>query len=362
MKKSLVTVLGTRPEIVKFSPLLPRFDELFDHVLIHTGQHYDENMDGVFFEELRLKRPRRVLGVGEAGIGPGIQTGRMLERLEPLVAQIRPDWVVVLGDTNSTLAGALVGSKLGLRVAHVEAGCRSFNRRMPEEANRIVADHLSDLLFAPDAQAVQNLGAEGIGAGRVHEVGNTSLDATRRTMEFAGADRLERFAVRPDEFAVVTLHRAENTDDGARLRGLVSAVNEVGRRIPLLFPIHPRTAAAIRRNGISLAPEVRVLPPIGNLDFLALLRFALFSMSDSGGIQEEAAVVNRPCLILRDETEWTRLVDAGKNFLAGTQPAEIVRTAQRLLESAELREAIRRREAPLNFGATERIVALLSDS
>lgn len=356
--KKLTTILGTRPEIVKFSPLLPRFDERFEHVLIHTGQHYDENMDAVFFDELRLARPRHSLRVGSAG-GPGAQTGRMLERLEPLLIEERPAWVVVLGDTNSTLAGALVAAKLGIPVAHVEAGCRSFNRTTPEEQNRVVVDHLADVLFAPDADAVHHLRAEGIAEGRIHEVGNTGLDATRRTMAFAGPERLERFGVTPDAFVVATVHRAENTDDAVRLASLMNALAEIARRIPLLFPMHPRTSAALTRHGIALSPEIRMLPPLGNLDFLALLRFGMFSLSDSGGVQEEAAVVNRPCLILRGETEWIRLVDAGKNILAGTQTAAIVGAANRLIDSADIRETIRRKPAPLNFGATDRVVAFL---
>ncbi len=356
-KRTLLTVLGTRPEIVKFSPLLPLLDRHFHHVLVHTGQHYDENMDRVFFRELRLRAPGHFLGAGSGG--QGVQTARMLERLEPLVLRARPAAVVVLGDTNSTLAGALVAAKLNIPVAHVEAGCRSFNRSMPEEKNRIMVDHVSDILFAPDAPAVAHLRSEGIPRSKIHRVGNTGLDAVRRTMRLAGRGRLRRFGVEPEKYAMVTLHRAENTDDLARLRRLIEAINRVADRVPVLFPIHPRTLAALRRRRVRLGRGVKVLEPLGNLDFIALMRDGLFVMSDSGGIQEEAAVVNRPCLILREETEWTRLVDAGKNFLVGTLPSNIERQAARLIESKALRRTIARKRAPLMFGASRSIPRLL---
>ncbi len=357
--KKLLTVLGTRPEIVKFSPLLPLFDRHFEHVLVHTGQHYDENMDRIFFGELELKAPSHFLNVGTADAGAGVQTGRMLERIEPIVKDARPDWVVVLGDTNSTLAGALVASKLNVPVAHVEAGCRSFNRRMPEEQNRVLVDHLSDLLFAPDAEAVAHLAREGIATG-VHLVGNTGLDATARTLKFAGGDRLKAFGVEPGGYALLTLHRAENTNDVERFSRVIAAINEVSTRLPVLFAIHPRTQLVLERQRIRLAEGVHALPPLGNLDFIALLRYAQFVMSDSGGIQEEAAVVNRPCLILREETEWTRLVDSGKNFLVGTHQRGIVAMAQRLIESPTMRLNIAKLPAPLQFGAAKTIIDILT--
>lgn len=353
----LLTVLGTRPEIVKFSPLLPLFDRAFRHQVVHTGQHYDEEMDRVFFRELRLRAPDRFLGVGSGG--QGAQTARMLERLEPIALRFRPDWVAVLGDTNSTLAGALVAAKLGARVAHVEAGCRSFNRAMPEELNRIMVDHVSDLLFAPDAEAVRHLRAEGIRGARVLQVGNTGLDAARRTMRLASPSRTLRFGVAPGRYALATVHRAENTDDPARFARLIGALRAVGERLPVLFPVHPRTRAVLARRGLRLGGGVRPLGPLGNLDFMALLKGATFVMSDSGGIQEEAAVVNVPCLVLREETEWTRLVDAGKNFLVGTRPEGILEAAGRLLGSAAYRRRVAARRAPLNFGASRRILRAL---
>ena len=361
MKQTLLTVLGTRPEIVKLSPLLPMFDVRFRHVLVHTGQHYDENMDRIFFRELRLKQPEYFLNVGSAGLGQGVQTGRMLERLEPIIAAAKPDWVAVLGDTNTTLAGAIAAAKLNVRVAHIEAGCRSFNRGAPEEQNRVLVDHIADILFAPDREAVKHLTNEGIPRRRIHLVGSTAIDATRRSMHFTERKRLQQFGVRAGEFLLVTLHRAETTDDVRRVASIVQAINEIAQFVKVIFPVHPRTRAILKSKRIRLDPAVLALPAIGNLDFLTLLRYCMFVLSDSGGVQEEAAVVNRPCLILRDETEWTRIVDAGKNFLVGTATKRIVREAKRLFDSAELRKRIRRREAPIQAGASKRIVQILVD-
>ena len=356
--KTILTVLGTRPEIIKYSPLLPMLDRQFNHVLVHTGQHYDENMDRIFFRELGLGAPRFFLNVGSAC--QGLQTARMLERLEPILLKSRPHMVTVLGDTNSTLAGALVAAKLNIPVVHVEAGCRSFNRSMPEEKNRILVDHVSEVLFAPDKPALANLVREGIPSSKIHLVGNTGLDATRRIMNLAGRERLARFGVKPESYALATMHRAENTDDLHRFIGLLQAMNQVAQGIPVLFPVHPRTLVILKQHRFHFSAGVQAMRPLGNPDFIALLRYSLFVMSDSGGIQEEAAVVNRPCLILREDTEWVRLVKAGKNFLVGTQPENIVRMAKRLMISDEFRRKIRQRRAPLQFGASKRIINILS--
>ncbi len=355
--KTVLSVLGTRPEIVKFSPLLPKLDESFRHVLIHTGQHYDENMDRIFFRELKLRAPRHFLNVGSGS--QGAQTARMLERLDPLMQRHAPDLVVVLGDTNSTLAGGMVAAKRNIPIAHIEAGCRSFNMRMPEEVNRVMVDHVSEILFAPDEQAVNQLRDEGVSSRRIHLVGNTGLDATRRITKMISSGRLRRWGVKPEGYVLVTLHRAENTDDPRRFEGLVQAVQQVSRMIPVLFPIHPRTREALKRHRLSLGDGVRELPALGSLDFTALLQHSMLVLSDSGGIQEEAAVVNRPCLILREETEWMRLVKAGKNMLVGTSPVSIVKTAGKLIGSATLRRQIAAKRAPLAFGATERIMKVL---
>lgn len=355
--KSIATVLGTRPEIVKFSPLLPLFDREFKHTLIHTGQHYDENMDRVFFKELRLKSPKHFLNVGS---GPqGAQTARMLERIEPILQKSKPDGVAVLGDTNSTLAGALVAAKLNIPVIHIEAGCRSFNWNMPEEKNRVMVDHISTLLFAPDKEAVSHLQKEGVSKSKIFEVGNTGLDATKRTIQIASDSRLRKFNASPGSYVMATIHRAENTDNQERLHGLIQALNDISELVPVLFPVHPRTVNVLKKHKLKLAPGVRQLPPIGNLDFIALLKNGLFILSDSGGVQEEAAVVNRPCLILREDTEWKRLVTSGKNFLVGIKHQNIVKVAKALIRSEKLRDQIRARKAPLNFGATQRVLKVL---
>jgi UDP-N-acetylglucosamine 2-epimerase len=355
--KTVVSILGTRPEIIKFSPLLPILDRAYRHVLVHTGQHYDENMDRIFFRELKLKPPKHFLNVGSGR--QGAQTARMLERLEPILIKLKPDMTFVLGDTNSTLAGMLAATKLNIPVAHIEAGCRSFNWSMPEEKNRVLVDHASTLLFSPDRDAVAHLKAEGIARSKVHLVGNTVLDATARTMKITSRERLKKFAVKPTGFVLATLHRAENTDDPERLRSLIYALNTISAKIPVLFPIHPRTQAVLRRHRIQLHPGLKSLAPLGNLDFIALLKDSLFVLSDSGGIQEEAAVVNRPCLILREDTEWTRLVDAGKNFLVGIKPDDIIQTADKLIVSPAFYQQVRQRRAPLSFGATKRIKKVL---
>lgn len=359
MKRTIVTILGTRPEIIKLSPVLPLLDSGSRHTLVHTGQHYDENMDRIFFRELHLKQPDHFLNVGSAGLGQGVQTGRMLELLEPILAKAQPDWVAVLGDTNTTLAGALTAAKLNVPVAHIEAGCRSFNRKAPEEQNRVMVDHIADLLFAPDREAVGHLLDEGIARRRIHLVGSTAIDATRRTLRFTSLKRLQRYNVQPGGFVLVTLHRAETTSDADRLASIVAGINQVSRFAKVVFPVHPRTLGALKERNLKLEADILQLPAIGNLDFLTLLRYCIFVMSDSGGVQEEAAVVNRPCLILRDETEWTRIVTAGKNVLAGTATTGIVRSARRLFDSADLRERMRRRRAPLQAGAAKKIAQLL---
>jgi UDP-N-acetylglucosamine 2-epimerase len=357
MKPSLCTILGTRPEIVKCSPLLGPLDRRFRHTLIHTGQHYDAALDGAFFEDLRLRQPDHRLTVGSAPHAE--QTARILSGLEPILARLRPDWVLVQGDTNSALAGALTAAKLGLSVVHLEAGCRSFVRTMPEEINRVLIAQLARLHLAPDRLAVSHLRAEGIDLATIHDVGNTGLDATQRTLKLAGKERSRRFGVRPEGYLLATMHRAENTDDPQRLAGLVEALNRLSGEMPLLIPVHPRTRAAMVRDGLSWAEGVRELPPLGPLDFVGLLRDCLLVLSDSGGVQEEAAVLNRPCLILREETEWQRLVTARKNFLAGVQPDGVVELALRLIRSPARRERIRARPAPLRFGATDRVLDLL---
>lgn len=348
----LLTVLGTRPEIIKLSPVLPLLATRLTHVLVHTGQHYDYALDSIFFEELHLRAPDYRLNVGSDH--HGAQTARMLAALEPILLDVQPDAVLVQGDTNTTLAGALAASKLGIPVIHLEAGCRSFNRRMPEEINRVLVDHCADLLLVADQIALDNLHAEGRGDHAV-VVGSTAIDACLRSVRFANRSPiLHRLRLPSRGYVLCTIHRAENTAPDV-LPGLVAALNELARAQPIVVPLHPRTAAAMRAQRLAFESRVRVIDPLGYLDLLQLLRHARAVMTDSGGLQEEAAALNVPLLVLRAETEWTYLVRAGKAILLGNRPDTILPAATRLLTDESL-DQIRSRVCVTERGAAERVV------
>jgi UDP-GlcNAc3NAcA epimerase len=325
----ILTVVGARPQFVKAGMVSRALAERgVREVLVHTGQHFDRNMSDVFFEQLGLPAPDHHLGVGS---GPhGAQTARMLEGLERLLLDDRPDWVLVYGDTNSTLAGALAASKLHVPVAHVEAGLRSWNRRMPEEVNRVLTDHVSALLFAPTDAAVANLAREGITGDRVRRVGDVMCDAS---LYFAGraaeeSTVLQRLGLAPGGFVLATVHRAENTDDPARLRAVVDGLSRVAASVPVVLPLHPRTVGALRATGIAAdAPGLHVVEPVGYLDMVQLERHAAVVATDSGGVQKEAYFFRVPCVTLRDETEWVELVETGWNRLAPPVDGEGVAAA-----------------------------------
>lgn len=315
---TVATILGARPQFVK-AAVVSRALRTADlrEVLIHTGQHYDDALSQVFFDELGLPAPDHHLGIGS---GPhGAQTGRMLEQIEAVLQAAPPDVVLVYGDTNSTLAGALAAVKLHLPVAHVEAGLRSFNRRMPEEVNRVLTDHASDLLFAPTDTAVENLRREGLPEARLHQVGDVMLDAAQHFGARAEAHStvLERHGLTPGTYVLTTVHRAENTEDPNRLRALFAGLGALAQEHPVVCPLHPRTRHALTREGLLEAAEaaLTVLPPVGYLDMVRLERGARLIATDSGGVQKEAFFHGVPCLTLRDETEWTELVGAGWNRL-----------------------------------------------
>lgn len=351
MTRKILTFMGTRPEIIKLSPLIPLLRERFEHVLVHSGQHYSYQMDAVFFRELQLPPADHTLAVGSGSHGE--QTARMLMGLEPILLAEKPDMVLVQGDTNTTLAGGLAAAKLGIPVAHLEAGCRSFNRAMPEELNRVVVDHLSTLLLAPDEAARQNLLSEGLPADRTVLCGSSSIDAVLRNRQFAaGATILERMEVVPGSYLALTLHRAENTA-AEKLPGVVRALNEVAERHPIVFPIHPRTAASVQQQGLSLSPNIRVCEPLGYLDTLQLVGSARALLTDSGGLQEESAALGTPALILRNETEWRYLVDAGVHLLIGNGYEDLRDGLAAALDPEQL-AALRAAEAPLWPGASER--------
>jgi UDP-GlcNAc3NAcA epimerase len=325
----VVSVVGNRPQFIKAAPLSAALAKVSDHVLVHTGQHYDAELSQVFFDELRLRPPDHEI---EAGSGShAAQTAAMLTGLEPVLAGERPDLVLVYGDTNSTLAGALVAAKLQLPLGHVESGLRSFDRAMPEEVNRVVADVLSDLRFCPSQTAVANLAAEGITHG-VHLVGDVMVDVAEA---FAPAARrsgaVERLGLEQGAYALVTVHRQSNTTDAA-MPGLVEVLETLGR--PVVFPIHPRTRAALERTGLleRAAAAATLTPPLGYLEFTALLMSAAVCLTDSGGVQKEAYLHRVPCITLRDTSEWVETVELGWNRLAGGLDAGAVATALRQLE------------------------------
>lgn len=331
---AILTVVGARPQFIKAATVSRVIRSRHDvtETLVHTGQHYDHGMSDVFFQELEIPRPDVNLEVGS--LTHGAQTGRMLERLEQVIDELRPDWVLVYGDTNSTLAGALAAVKLHVPVAHVEAGLRSFNRLMPEEVNRVLTDHASDLLLPPTDAATRNLANEGIAAGKVVQVGDVMFDAALHYARLAqeSSEVLTRLDLRPGAYVLATVHRAENTDDPARLRGILAALDEVARNTPVVLPAHPRTRAAMDRAGVTVE-RVRLIEPVGYLDMVMLERNARTVVTDSGGVQKEAYFHGVPCITLRQETEWTELVDAGWNRLLdpdgpGELPSAIVAAAE----------------------------------
>ena len=332
----LVTVVGARPQFIKAAALsraIARHNaghpgEAIGERIVHTGQHYDANMSDVFFQELEIPPPAFHLGVGS---GPhGAQTGKMLAAIESVIVEERPDRVVVYGDTNSTLAGALAAAKLQVPVAHVEAGLRSFNRAMPEEVNRVLCDHVSDRLYCPTATAVENLRNEGVTHG-VEQVGDVMYDSMLHYRARAKDAVLRALGLAPRRYAMATVHRAENTDDARRLaailRGLGEAASVCGA---VVIALHPRTRAAIEREGLALPAGVRSIDPRPYLEMIALMANASAVMTDSGGIQKEAFFLEVPCITLRDETEWVETVECGANRLVGGEPRGVAAALEAL--------------------------------
>jgi UDP-GlcNAc3NAcA epimerase len=323
-----ITVVGARPQFVKaavLAPTLARFG-IADSI-VHTGQHYDRNMSDVFFDELEIPEPSYTLGVGSAS--QGVQTGEMMCRLEPVLVKEQPDCVIVYGDTNTTIAAALVASKLCIPIAHVEAGCRSFDRTMPEEVNRVVTDHISTFLFAPTEVAAANLHNEGIRHG-VHVVGDVTIDLARAT-----ADRLPvqpevlgRLGVRRGVYAFVTIHRANTANDVIAFERIVGALRRLG--MPVIFAAHPRVRPMLDALGAGVGDDpIRVTAPLSYVETIAMVKNARVVITDSGGLQKEAAVLGVPCVTLRTSTEWVETVRSGWNVLAGTEPHAIVSLAHR---------------------------------
>lgn len=326
----VVTIIGARPQFIKSAAVSQAIinhnssapSQEVEEVIVHTGQHYDTNMSAVFFDQMNIPKPKYHLDIN--GLSHGAMTGQMLEEIEKVLQIEKPDWVLIYGDTNSTLAGALAASKLHIKVAHVEAGLRSFNMKMPEEVNRILTDRVSSILFCPTDSAIDNLTKEGYNDLDIAIVknGDVMLDASMLFSSFSKAPS----EVIPDSFLLATVHRAENTDDPSRLKGIFKALNTISATTPIVLPLHPRTKKYIEKYALVLNPNVICIDPVGYLEMLFLLKNCKMVLSDSGGLQKEAFFFEKFCLTLRDETEWIELVENGFNVLVGADYDKIVST------------------------------------
>ena len=348
----IAIVLGTRPEIIKMSPIIRGLEERgMEFFILHTGQHYSYNLDQIFFEQLKLPQPKYNLRVGSGTHAE--ETGKMMIGIERVLLDEKPDIVLVEGDTNTVLAGALASVKVGVTLGHVEAGLRSFDRSMPEEINRIVADHVSDLLFAPTEIAKRNLLREGIPEEKIHVTGNTIVDAVYQNLKLAETVNVP-FA--DDDYFLVTVHRQENTDNPMRLRNIIEGLKLVREyfNMPIIYPIHPRTLKRIKEYGIDVE-GLNLIEPLDYLSFLKLESKAKLIFTDSGGVQEEACILRVPCVTLRYNTERPETLEVGANVLAGTEPKEILKKAKIMID------AKRDWENPFGDGrAANRIINIIS--
>ncbi|NVM22262.1 MAG: UDP-N-acetylglucosamine 2-epimerase (non-hydrolyzing) [Desulfobacterales bacterium] len=346
----ILSIIGARPQFIKAAVVSLAIEghnssvtsrlSLVTEIIVHTGQHYDQNMTHIFFEELEISRPRYHLRIGSGT--HGAQTGRMLEAIEQVLLKERPDWVLVYGDTNSTLAGALAAAKLHIPVAHVEAGLRSFNRHMPEEVNRVLTDHASELLFAPSETAVSHLYREGVAEHRIHLVGDVMHDAARYYGARAEAKSgiLQEMGLRTKDYILGTVHRADNTDDPARLWAIFKGLMHVSDEMPVVVPLHPRTRAALERDGLleQVSKRIKLIEPVGYLDMLMLEKKARLIATDSGGVQKEAFYFRVPCVVLREETEWIELAESGFSVLAGADSSAIACALDTMKSSGSVRD------------------------
>ena len=332
----IINIVGARPNLPKIAPLIremQRHPEI-DPILVHTGQHYDEALSDIFFRQMGIPTPHVNLEVGSGS--HAAQTAEVLKRVEPVLIERQPDLVLVVGDVNSTIAVSLAAVKLGIPVAHVEAGLRSFDRSMPEEINRILTDALADYLFVTEEDAIEHLLKEGRPRKAIHLVGNVMIDSLRHFLPIAqksgiGDDLALKKGIDWQRFAVLTLHRPSNVDSTEKLAELLGAIDAIAAQVPVIFPVHPRTQQRLSSAGIQTHPQLKLIPPIGYLDFLCLLSKATMVLTDSGGIQEETTALGVPCLTLRENTERPITISQGTNLLIGTDPAKIIAAARQIL-------------------------------
>jgi len=332
----IAIILGTRPEIIKMSPVIRECKrKREDYFILHTGQHYSYNLDKVFFHDLELPDAKYNLNTGSGTHAE--ETGKMLMGIEKVLVKEEPDIVLVEGDTNTVLAGALAAAKLGLKVGHVEAGLRSFDRSMPEEINRILTDHCSDFLFAPTTKAEENLLKEGIEGNKIFVTGNTIVDAVFQNLKIAerkAADILNKLNLQPNEYFLVTAHRQENVDKEKRLKGILDGLELVYRKFnfPVLYPVHPRTMKRINEFGLQTPKGVRLIEPLGFLEFLLLEANAKLVLTDSGGVQEETCILKVPCVTLRNNTERPETLEVGSNILVGVNQRKILEGVKKMID------------------------------
>jgi UDP-N-acetylglucosamine 2-epimerase (non-hydrolysing) len=361
LRLKIINIVGARPNLPKIAPIIremQRHPEI-EPLLVHTGQHYDENLSNIFFRQMGIPAPQINLGVGSGTHAE--QTGEILKRVEPIFLKQRPDLVLVVGDVNSTIAVSLAAVKMGIPVAHVEAGLRSFDRSMPEEINRVLTDALAEYLFATEDEAVDNLLGEGRPREFIHLVGNVMIDSLLHFLPFAQQSRIgDELGLRNGKgwqsFAVLTVHRPSNVDSMEKLVELLGAIDTIAQQVPIVFPVHPRTQHRLSQGGIKHHPQLRLIQPLGYLDFLCLLSKATLVLTDSGGIQEETTALGVPCLTLRENTERPVTVSQGTNVLVGTNPSRIVEATEQILRG----DGKKGRTPPLWDGhAAERIVEIL---
>lgn len=334
--KKIITILGARPQFVKaavLSRIISKYGEI-EEVIVHTGQHYDQNMSDLFFEEMQIPNPKYNLEVN--GLNHGAMTGQMLSKIENLLLDEQPDLVVVYGDTNSTIAGALAARKLHIKIAHIEAGLRSFNMNMPEEINRILTDRISDLLLCPTDFAMDNLNNEGFSSMpiKIVKCGDIMKDAVQYYggMSAQKSSIIEDLGLHSNEFVLATIHRQENTDDLEKLTQLFESLEEIHKQKKVIFPVHPRTKAILEKN--HLRYNIIMIPPIGYFDMLELLKYCDLVITDSGGLQKEAFFNKKHCIIVRDETEWVELVSNGFAIIAGSDKEKIIKAFENFQKSS----------------------------